>query len=204
MKDYRLKISIRNNRLLQLIEEAGFDSVAAFARHYKLPYQPLVELTQMKRPARYSEDKRGAPKRRGDWTDLVYDLSAALSIDPVQLFNERQAIAGFERTTVEHEIDEPALLSASEESVRQIAHDEACDVQKRELERYLFKLPPRLHRALALRYGLDGQGERTLEEVGEELGVVRETARRLVDDGLKRLRKPSTQVNGQSFSQAFG
>ncbi len=55
--------------------------------------------------------------------------------------------------------------------------DEALDI-----------LPLRHRRVLELRYGLDDGRSRTLEEVGEELGVTRERARQIEIDALKRLR----------------
>jgi RNA polymerase primary sigma factor len=51
------------------------------------------------------------------------------------------------------------------------------------------KLPDRERQILALRFGLDGSGERSLEEIGREFGVTRERIRQLQNLALLRLRK---------------
>ena len=50
-------------------------------------------------------------------------------------------------------------------------------------------LPPRLQALLALRFGLLDERSRTLEEVGEELGVTRERVRQLEKQAFDRLRR---------------
>jgi RNA polymerase primary sigma factor len=45
-----------------------------------------------------------------------------------------------------------------------------------------------MRRVLALRFGLDGETPRTLEEVGSELGITRERVRQLETRALRELR----------------
>ena len=60
----------------------------------------------------------------------------------------------------------------------------ALSFRSTELARALSQLKPRLQRVLVLRYGLDGSGGRTLEQVGVELGITRERVRQLGDAGV--------------------
>ena len=64
----------------------------------------------------------------------------------------------------------------------------ALRLRSTELARALAKLRPRLQRVLVLRYGLDGEGGRTLEQVGVELGITRERVRQLETRALRELR----------------
>jgi RNA polymerase primary sigma factor len=57
-----------------------------------------------------------------------------------------------------------------------------------ELAEALLRLKPRMQRVLTLRFGLDGQPSRTLEEVGLDLGVTRERVRQLETRALQELR----------------
>lgn len=57
------------------------------------------------------------------------------------------------------------------------------------LREMLTTLPEREATILRYRFGLDGDGERTLEEVGERFGVTRERIRQIQNIALSRLRK---------------
>jgi len=60
-----------------------------------------------------------------------------------------------------------------------------------ELQRALETLPPRDAKILRLYFGLEGDREHTLDEIGKMLGVTRERVRQLRDRALKRLREGS-------------
>jgi RNA polymerase primary sigma factor len=57
-----------------------------------------------------------------------------------------------------------------------------------ELNDALMRLTPRLRRVLTLRFGLDGESPKTLEEVGGVLGVTRERVRQLESRAYRELR----------------
>ena len=68
--------------------------------------------------------------------------------------------------------------------------DEAAEVtmRKETLRAILASLAPRERRVLELRYGLDGQHPRTLDEVGRTFNVTRERIRQIENQSLKKLR----------------
>jgi RNA polymerase primary sigma factor len=76
------------------------------------------------------------------------------------------------------------------EDVHALAPDEQSAEQARtkELAGALDQLNPRMRRVLALRFGLDGEVPRTLEEVGTLLGITRERVRQLETRALRELR----------------
>jgi RNA polymerase primary sigma factor len=57
-----------------------------------------------------------------------------------------------------------------------------------ELAEAMLRLNPRMRRVLAMRFGLDGQTPKTLEEVGTDLGITRERVRQLESRALRELR----------------
>jgi|SRR5579884_388299 len=69
-----------------------------------------------------------------------------------------------------------------------------------ELERALGKLLPREREVLRLRYGLDGQGPRTLEEVGRALHITRERVRQVEGLAMEKLR---SRKIGKSLREAL-
>ena len=68
--------------------------------------------------------------------------------------------------------------------------DEVAEVELRKaaLRRVLSSLSPRERRVLELRYGLDGEHPRTLDEVGRSFNVTRERIRQIENQSLKKLR----------------
>ena len=57
------------------------------------------------------------------------------------------------------------------------------------LAELLLTLPDREQIILRYRFGLDGEGEKTLEQVGEKFGVTRERIRQIQNLALAKLRK---------------
>ncbi|HZT95170.1 MAG TPA: sigma-70 family RNA polymerase sigma factor [Gaiellaceae bacterium] len=76
------------------------------------------------------------------------------------------------------------------EDVNSLAPHEQSAEQARgvELASALEQLNPRMRRVLSLRFGLDGEPPRTLEEVGGQLGITRERVRQLETRALRELR----------------
>jgi RNA polymerase primary sigma factor len=76
------------------------------------------------------------------------------------------------------------------EDVHSLAPHEQTAEQARtkELAGALEGLNPRMQRVLSLRFGLNGEPPRTLEEVGSELGITRERVRQLETRALRELR----------------
>jgi RNA polymerase primary sigma factor len=64
----------------------------------------------------------------------------------------------------------------------------ALNLRQKELTRALRSLSPRMRHVLELRFGLSGCDPKTLEEVGEGLGVTRERVRQLEKRALRELR----------------
>jgi RNA polymerase primary sigma factor len=83
------------------------------------------------------------------------------------------------------------------EDTKQDQPDTATAKQLRsvELAEALGLLNPRMRRVLTMRFGLEGQPQRTLEEVGADLGITRERVRQLESRALRELRTvaPSLQ-----------
>src|SRR5829696_4913959 len=64
----------------------------------------------------------------------------------------------------------------------------AKQLRSDELAEALLHLNPRMRRVLTMRFGLEGQTPKTLEEVGADLGITRERVRQLESRALRELR----------------
>lgn len=70
---------------------------------------------------------------------------------------------------------------------------------KGKLQKALDTLSPREKQVLTLRFGLDDGRERTLEEVGTEIGVTRERIRQVETVALRKLRHPDRAIGYSNY-----
>jgi RNA polymerase primary sigma factor len=120
------------------------------------------------------------------------ELARALSTTPLRIAELRSA------GTRPSSLDAPIGGEDDSNAFADIIGDEKADTPYQELEektntemiRELVKqLPEREAIILRYRFGLDGDEEKTLEEVGQKFGVTRERIRQLQNIALNRLRK---------------
>ncbi|HET9728920.1 MAG TPA: sigma-70 family RNA polymerase sigma factor [Acidimicrobiia bacterium] len=71
-----------------------------------------------------------------------------------------------------------------------------------EVAKVLSVLDERERTILMLRFGLDGGGERTLEEVAEHFGLTRERIRQIEARAMSKLRHPSADVGARELLEA--
>lgn len=108
IRDYRLTVRIRNNRLLTHIERTGALSIKAFCDAHKLSYQGVAQLVRMERPVY---------RISAGWTEPALQLSRILGQPPEELFRGKQLLAEFHTRKVERTVDEEQIVSISESSM---------------------------------------------------------------------------------------
>jgi RNA polymerase primary sigma factor len=114
-------------------------------------------------------------KETGEKEDKVVDLLGLID-DPVSL----DSPVGDGESLFADLIEDQFSAQPDERTAIEHRHGELSDA--------LEQLAPRMQRVLVLRFGLDGEGTRTLEDIGAELGVTRERVRQLESRALRELR----------------
>ena len=66
-----------------------------------------------------------------------------------------------------------------------------------DVDKVLSTLDPREADIIRLRFGLEGRDPKTLEEVGEQIGITRERVRQLQEQAIRQLRKSMTKFEKQ-------
>lgn len=129
------------------------------------------------------------------------EMAERLGMDPEEILNllrigkEPVSLEGqvgdMEEVSLGDMIEDKSILRADEHTAQQdlIEH----------LEDSLKMLSPREEQVLRLRYGLGGQEIKTLEEIGQMLGVSRERVRQIEQKGLRKLRHPTRAKTLRSF-----
>jgi len=108
--------------------------------------------------------------------------------EPISLEGQ---VGDMEEVSLADMIEDKSIIRADEHTAQQdlIEH----------LEDSLKLLSPREEQVLRLRYGLGGQEIKTLEEIGQMLGVSRERVRQIEQKGLRKLRHPTRAKTLHSF-----
>jgi len=88
-------------------------------------------------------------------------------------------------------IEDDSRLSPYEEAARELLKENVDEV--------LSSLSDREARVLKLRFALDGDRPRTLEEVGKHFGVTRERIRQIESKALRKLKHPSRRKKLQDY-----
>jgi RNA polymerase primary sigma factor len=165
------------------IRQAVARALADKARTIRMPVHVVEKLNKIVRTERTLRAKLG---REPLSTEIGRELE--LSADEVeQIRRSAQTPVSLEKPVGDEEESEFGHF-ITDESIE--LPDEAAEtaMRKETLLKILSKLAPRERRVLELRYGLDGQHPRTLDEVGRTFNVTRERIRQIENQSLKKLR----------------
>mgnify|MGYP001561316614 CR=1 FL=1 len=126
------------------------------------------------------------------WTPAAHALANFFNVDEKELFSDAAlAVTTNEITRAVDGVEVLGLVEAPPPALIAEHSDPVVLAEQRDAVRAALDAlalnRPRHARAVELRYGLDGRGERTLLEVGKDLGVTRERARQMVLDGERCL-----------------
>ena len=157
-------------------------------RTVRLPIHVIRELAIYLRTARELEQKLN---RR----PCAEEVARQLDIPPEnveRLFGLNEPMASADEP-VSSGSDRAVLDSIADENSNDPAAEYADQAAERMLGQWLKQLTKQQREVMEHRYGLNGHGRRTLEEVGELLGVTRERVRQVQLAALARLRDISNR-----------
>jgi RNA polymerase nonessential primary-like sigma factor len=156
-------------------------------RTVRLPIHVIRELTVYLRTSRQLEQKFGRQPS-------PEEVAHSLEIDPetvMRLFGLNEPASSADEP-IRDGSDSPLLDSIADEHSRN-PESEYCEFAcNRLLEHWLEQLPEQQREVVEHRYGLNGHGRMTLEEVGRLMGVTRERVRQVQIAALARLRDISS------------
>jgi RNA polymerase primary sigma factor len=165
------------------IRQAVARALADKGRTIRMPVHVVEKLNKIVR----SERKLRAELRR-EPSALEIASDVELPLDEVeQILRTSQAPVSLEKPVGDEEESEFGHFLTDENAP---LPDEAADTTLRQelLRSILGTLSHRERRVLELRYGLDGEQPRTLDEVGRAFNVTRERIRQIENQSLKKLR----------------
>lgn len=182
VKDYNLTVTVRNNFLLTKMREKGLYTVAELARAVGIQQTSIYPYMNL----------RQAPMwRHGRWSTVVQKLAAFFSCLPEDLFPPQHIEKCLPKNKAELTVDLADvswLLEGPERMALPPDERIAAKEVSTAISAALNQLTARQIQVLKLRFGLDGEGERTLREVGEIIGVSRSRVAGIEHCALRVLR----------------
>jgi RNA polymerase primary sigma factor len=165
------------------IRQAVARALADKARTIRMPVHVVEKLNKITRTERKLRAERG---REPTNVEIADDLDMAIE-EVESIRRTSQTPISLEKPVGDEEESEFGHFIEDENAP---LPDEAADTAFRAaaLTKCLSALSPRERRVLELRYGLNGEQPRTLDEVGRAFQVTRERIRQIENQGLKKLR----------------
>jgi RNA polymerase primary sigma factor len=165
------------------IRQAVARALADKARTIRMPVHVVEKLNKIMRTERKLRAERG---REPSSMEIASELD--LSLEEVdQIRRSAQTPVSLEKPVGDDEESEFGHFITDE--LAPLPDELAEDVLRREaLTKILGTLSERERRVLELRYGLNGEQPRTLDEVGRTFQVTRERIRQIENQSLKKLR----------------
>ena len=187
MREYRVKVTIRNNLLLSAIEDAGYKTQAEFARAAGLTDTHVTALVGL----------RACPIRNdGTFTDVAQTMMEVLGACPTDLWTNEQLSMRLKNNSAEGQMSKAELLPALgmnpidmvefKTPEEYVSDEDRTNAVSRTLKTLTF----REQMVLGKRFGINNE-EQTYEQIGEEMGFTRERIRQIEAKALQKLRHPS-------------
>ena len=165
------------------IRQAVARALADKSRTIRMPVHVVEKLNRIMRAERKLRAERG---REPSAEEIALELDLSVE-DVIQIRRTAQAPVSLEKPVGDEEESEFGHFLEDESEP---LPDEAADLSLRNeaLRRALGMLAERERRVLEMRYGLNGEQPRTLDEVGRIFSVTRERIRQIENHSLKKLR----------------
>jgi RNA polymerase sigma factor (sigma-70 family) len=196
MEEYNVKVTVRNNLILQTIRNQGYTNLNKFAKECNVSITGLYGLVNLKE----------APLTvGGEFSQAAKELMEALGACPVELWTDEQLTMRLKSNRVERELSKEGLQIALQSNARSLIgldypEQEIAEADSvRVISNKLDSLTPREAKILRLRFGFDGGGGRTLEEVGKIFKVTSEQIRHIEAKALRKLRHPTSSDDLKQF-----
>ena len=179
MKDYRITVKVRNNRILKAVEETGSTFGGKWCEANGVDYHKAVQLVAM----------TASPiNEEGHLIKAAVQLCDALNKTPDDLWSKEQ-IYPLEKNFSDMEMDHEQILALLPNDQRSIEHDTSAveNAQASKLIGETLKsLTKREEECIRLRFYED----MTLEGCAQNMGITRERVRQIELRAIRKLRHP--------------
>jgi RNA polymerase primary sigma factor len=176
------------------IRQAITRAIADQARTIRIPVHMVETINKLYRTSRRLMQELGrepTPEEIGEELDLDADRVREIFKIAQEVTSLETPVGDEQESVLGDFIPDETQLSPVDQASRQLL--------KNHLEEVLSTLSDREARVLRLRFGLEGNKQMTLEEVGRVFGVTRERIRQIEAKALRKLKHPSRRKKLQDY-----
>lgn len=185
-EEYRVKVSVSNNLLIQAIENAGYKNQSDFARAIGCGTSNINMLCGL----------RISPMtREGEFTKVANQVMEALGACPTDLWTEEQLTMNLKKSSSWSVMGREELHVLMNGEQKSLLESVAGQELKKAMDDVRKTLTYREQQIIGLRFDED----KSLEECGKELGVSRERVRQMEAKALRKMRYPSRSDQLKDF-----
>lgn len=179
--EYRVKVSVSNNLLIQAIENAGYKNQSEFARAIGCGTSYVNMLCGL----------RISPMtREGEFTKGANQVMEGLGACPTDLWTEEQLTMNLKKSSSWSVMGREELNELMNGAPKSLLESVAGQELKRNMDEARKTLTFREQRIIGLRFDDD----KTLDETGKEVGLTRQRVRDIEAKALRKLRLRGEQL----------
>ena len=196
MKDYRVEVKVKNNYLFRLMESYGLSSAAELSRASGVAQTAIGKILNLKAPALTKTGKKTATARTlcDFFACSVYDLFPPQHInDPLQT-NYGAIEANMAELTSSN------LLAGGTDPLQIVSDGDAVDL----VAAAVGTLTNTEQTVVNARFGLNGEEEKTLAQIGKELDMSNQRVRQIEKKALRILTWKATASLAYAHSEEKG
>ena len=178
------------------IRQAITRAIADQARTIRIPVHMVETIHKLSRVSKQLMQELGRDpsnaeiaERMGITEQRVCEIQK-IAQDPVSL---ESPVGEEDESKISDFVEDDTMLTPTESA--------AHDILRAQLMAVIETLTPREQKVIRLRYGLDDNHPRTLEEVGKEFNVTRERIRQIEAKALRKLRHPNRSKKLQDYNE---
>lgn len=180
MSEYRVEVKIRNNLILDRIEECGFKTVGEFCANHKVSTALIYGLVNMKEPIF---------RKTGDPTTGVQQLCDIFCCSIEDIFTPQQICTQLNTNKKTYKLQEAELnyFIENNQEIKSLEEMVDDDLKNNHIHEAIDKLTPIEKRVIKMRFGI-GEDPKTLKECGDIAGVCGQRIRDIEGKALRKLR----------------
>ena len=196
MKDYRVEIKVKNNYLFSLMKSYEITNIAELSRATGISVAPLHDFINLKRTPH---------TKHGRLLPSVEMLCSFFSCTVEDLFPPQHIEDALEKNAgaIEANMTELVssnLLSGGTNPLELLEKQDTPAIINSALE----LLNERQRTLIEMRFGLDGEGGKTLDEAGEILGISKARVRQIEATALRILRGRGSSDLAYAYDEGWG